>query len=522
MHQLAQLLEVGVLQSIFHVNMHYYCNSHYKMQRLLLAAAASAVAARVGDGWGTNIHWTKETQPGEASMLSVAFKLARMDFNWGSIENPCGSYDFSAYDTLLSTMQQVNVRPYWILDYGNNCYPAQPGQPPQSCSTAECIQAFGRFAQAAVTHFKGNDIIWECLNEPNGMGGDNATDITSVCQSAGAAIQAAGEIFVGPTTAGMDWTYLNSTFQDGILSAFTNVSVHPYRAGPPDSVIDDWVRLRGMVTQYAPSGKQDMGLISGEWGYTSALPPCTYSNRVNETMQGWWLARMWLSNLYSGVPVSIAYDWRDDGVNASDCESNFGSVRAQATGNPSQPFQPKPFYVAAYTLQSSLGNADHLAGRLPAAPAVPGPQPRDVFALLFQYNPAAEASSRGSLSSSSGTALAVWTNYSTNGTCGATAAVPDRLDCGFYGISQQQCSGPPPQGRGCCWEPNQPVVGGPQCYYVRIPAPGFNVTVDTSSAAPAGSCWTGTDTFGTSLGQLCSDSNAQVVIQAGQGPTYLL
>lgn len=37
---------------------------------------------RVGDAWGTNIHWTQERAAGEAAMLARAFKLARMDFHW--------------------------------------------------------------------------------------------------------------------------------------------------------------------------------------------------------------------------------------------------------------------------------------------------------------------------------------------------------------------------------------------------------------------------------------------------------
>jgi len=204
-----------------------------------------------------------------------------MDFNWGSIEGKCGSYDFAAYDTLLATMEAHKVRPYWILDYGNPCYPpavdpaaaackasaaackescgtgfntcgadgvwyccaSKDGDavcnghhrcgpnlfscactnndtanvlvphPPVAvrsgnvgCDTAECIAAFGRFAAAAVAHFKGHGIIFECLNEPNGMGGDNTTTITALCKGAGAAIRAVpGEVFVGPATAAFPW-----------------------------------------------------------------------------------------------------------------------------------------------------------------------------------------------------------------------------------------------------------------------------------------------------------------------------
>jgi hypothetical protein len=61
-------------------------------------------AARVGDGWGTNIHFTSETTPGEVAMLSKAYKVARMDLHWGVVEKVCGTYDFEPYDTLLAAM----------------------------------------------------------------------------------------------------------------------------------------------------------------------------------------------------------------------------------------------------------------------------------------------------------------------------------------------------------------------------------------------------------------------------------
>lgn len=49
-----------------------------------------------------------------------------MDFTWGKIESKCGEYNFSSYDTLLATMEAHGVQPYWILDYGNPCYPPIP------------------------------------------------------------------------------------------------------------------------------------------------------------------------------------------------------------------------------------------------------------------------------------------------------------------------------------------------------------------------------------------------------------
>lgn len=65
-----------------------------------------------------------------------------------------------------------------------------------------------------------------------------------------------------------------------------------------------------------------------QWGYTTAIPPCTYGNRVTEAQGGAYIARMWLANTMAGVSVSINYDWRDGGTDLTNCEGNFGSVHS--------------------------------------------------------------------------------------------------------------------------------------------------------------------------------------------------
>jgi hypothetical protein len=120
---------------------------------------------RVGNGWGTNIHWTS-AQPGEAAELASAFKVVRMDLNWAAVEPAAGKYDFSQFDVLLSEMAAVDVAVYLILDYFNpTIYGAMP---PFNESQA---QAFGNYAFAAVDHFRQNgyaNLVIECQNEPNG------------------------------------------------------------------------------------------------------------------------------------------------------------------------------------------------------------------------------------------------------------------------------------------------------------------------------------------------------------------
>jgi hypothetical protein len=55
---------------------------------------------------------------------------------------------------------------------------------------------------------------------------------------------------------------------------------------------------------------------------------------------------MQLANLLAGVPLSIWYDWKDDGPDPAEREHNFGTVR--------QDLRPKPAYVAARTLTREL------------------------------------------------------------------------------------------------------------------------------------------------------------------------
>jgi hypothetical protein len=440
-----------------------------------LAVTATVVAQRIGDGFGTNIHWTTAA-PGETAMLATAFRVVRMDLMWGSVESRCGQYNFTAYDTLLAAMEAHGLRPYWILDYSNSCYDPGPG-----CHSDACVAAYGRFTAAVVTRYAGHGIIFESVNEPNGMGADNATQITRLCAAAGPHFLAANETFVGPTSAGIDWTYLNATFSAGILQYLSGVSVHPYRATAPETVISDLQLLRTYVDFYSAQWNvtRPLPILAGEWGYTSAGPACVYGNKVPAPLQGKYVPRMWLSNLQAGVSLSIDYDWIDDGLDPEDCESNFGSVLRNYSGNASAPYVPKPAYLAAVAVQATVGAAEAYDGRLQAAVRAPldaNVTADDLFVLQF---------SGGDALGASGIAFAAWTNVTT---CAAPAVPGARDQCGGDGIAESDCLA-----LGCCFEevlPANTSTGVPQCY--AIPAPGSIVPSCSAAGAERRDCgWWG-------------------------------
>jgi hypothetical protein len=55
---------------------------------------------------------------------------------------------------------------------------------------------------------------------------------------------------------------------------------------------------------------------------------------------------MQLSNLVNGIPISIWYDWKNDGDDPTEHEQNFGTV--------SSDLKPKPAYTAIQTMNIQL------------------------------------------------------------------------------------------------------------------------------------------------------------------------
>ena len=296
---------------------------------------------------GVNIHFT-DPRPGEMEELAAGgFRWIRMDFSWDATEREKGKYDFSAYDRLMASLKPYHIRALFILDYSNRHYDG--GLSPH---TPEGRAAMARWAAAAAKHFRGQGILWEMYNEPN-IGfwrpKPNVQEYISLALEVGKAIKAAapGEIYIGPATSGMDFGFLEACFKSGLLNYWSAVSVHPYRGQPPETVSADYRRLRLLIAKYAPKGKS-VPILSGEWGYSAVW------HGMDEATQGRMLARQWLTNLMNRIPVSIWYDWHDDGPDPREPEHHFGTVRYPYREGQQPVYEPKPAYHAAETLTSNL------------------------------------------------------------------------------------------------------------------------------------------------------------------------
>src|SRR6185503_10594278 len=168
---------------------------------------------------------------------------------------------------------------------------------------------------------------------------------------------APAEQIVGPGVWGFDLPFVEECLRAGLLNYWSAVSVHPYRKGDPEGVVEDYARLKKLIQKYSPDKR--VPVISSEWGYSSA------SFNIGEEKQASLLARQILINQSQGIPLSIWYDWRDDGRNPREIEHHFGTVFSSVYPQRNPPFDPKPAYRATQTLTRFLtgcGFGERLVG----------------------------------------------------------------------------------------------------------------------------------------------------------------
>ncbi|MFZ2642771.1 MAG: cellulase family glycosylhydrolase [Verrucomicrobiia bacterium] len=323
----------------------------------LLLFAAELPVPVMPAGVGVNIHFARGRET-DLDLIAVAgFKFIRMDFTWSGIERKKSEYDWSAYDELTANLEKRGLRAIYILDYSNALYEetitvtdkrtkterkdvASPQHP-------ESVEAFARWAGAAAKRYRGRHIIWEIWNEPNISFWKPKPDVAqyialalATCRAVRAADPQA--TIVAPASSGFPWEFFETMFASGVLKYLDAVSVHPYRpySKSPETAAADYLRLRGLIAKYAPADKRNLPVLSGEWGYA------THDKGVSLDTQAAFIARQQLANLLNDVPLSIWYDWKNDGTDATYSEHNFGVVDNR--------LKPKPSYVAAQTITREL------------------------------------------------------------------------------------------------------------------------------------------------------------------------
>ncbi len=326
---------------------------------LLLAGAwlrAAAAPAWPDDGvvdgsWGVQIHFTSPAA-GELNMLGGSgTRWVRTDLSWADTEKRPGVYDFSAYVKLADELASHNLRAWFTLDYENSFYESR-----RSVATPAGRAAFAAWAGAAAQALHGRAIIWEIWNEPNNAHfwapRPDPPAYLALALAATHALKAAdpAAVVVGPALSTTDADFLRACGRAGLFALWDGISIHPYRRAAPESAGPEFRALRAVIRRYTPADRAPPPLLVGEWGYSSAWEGFT------ENLQASTVARTALFDLASSVPLTIWYDWRDDGVNPMDPEQHFGLVHNPYLAGHFPVYEPKPAYEAAAALGRELKN----------------------------------------------------------------------------------------------------------------------------------------------------------------------
>jgi polysaccharide biosynthesis protein PslG len=306
---------------------------------------------------GVNIHFTKGHEKDLDMIAAAGFKFIRMDLIWEETENTKGTYNWTDYDELTANLNKRGMRAIYILDYSNSLYEdsvkfkdtltgaefrdiASPQHP-------ESIDAFARWAAAAASHFKDNNVIWEIWNEPNVSYWRPVPDVNQYIAIALAACKAVksvapNSVIIAPGSSQVPLPFLETFLASGVLEYLDGISVHPYRdySLSPENAASDYRKVRDIIARHTPAGKKGIPVISSEWGYSSA------TNGLSVETQADYIVRMQLSNLLNGIPLSIWYDWKNDGISPTDFEHNCGTVTFD--------LKPKPAYTAIQTMNKQL------------------------------------------------------------------------------------------------------------------------------------------------------------------------
>jgi hypothetical protein len=308
---------------------------------------------------GVNIHFTKGHETDLDMIAGAGFKIIRMDFGWQNTEREKGVYNWADYDELTANLSKRGIRALYILDYSNALYEEQTeskdpisGKITKSVAAPndpESVEAFAKWAAAAAIHFRGKDIIWEIWNEPNINFWRPAPDVMQYNKLAAATCKAIRKvvpeaIIIGPATSELPVPFIEAFLASGIIEYIDAVSVHPYRrySLSPETAVEDYKKIRELITRYTPEGKPGIPIISGEWGYSSS------AKGIAVETQAAYIVRMQLSNLLYGIPFSIWYDWKNDGPDPDEHEHNFGTVTYD--------LKPKPAYTAIKTMNEQFSD----------------------------------------------------------------------------------------------------------------------------------------------------------------------
>jgi Glycosyl hydrolase family 1 len=290
-------------------------------------------------GIGTHI----TSNQGLSLIHEAGISWLRDDIHWDQIERERGVFVMpERYERYVNEALRRGIKPLLILCYGNKLYD-NGGYPVSD----EALEAYARFAEFVVTHFKDRVQLFEIWNEwnygigmpprtPPGEPGAYVALLRKVyprLKGIDPNITVIGGVLSGN---GVESGWLESACKAGLLEHLDALSYHPYCYGetgdertPENGLMK---RIRGSREVMRRYQQRDLPVFLTEIGWPN------HTGKSGSTLEdsARFLARSFLlARTQPFIRGVWWYDFRDDGArDPSDPEHNFGIVTNNLTPKP--------------------------------------------------------------------------------------------------------------------------------------------------------------------------------------------
>ncbi|MEV4263988.1 hypothetical protein [Kribbella sp. NPDC049584] len=302
---------------------------------------------------GLNTHLTGPKYIPDASnvLQQSGANAARDEVHWDVVETQAGVYQIpAAIDTYYQELVDRGIEPLIILDYGNPLYDG--GQRPTSPAA---VTAFANYAAFVAQHFAGRVTQFEVWNEWDiAIGGVTGNGDPAQYVTLLSAVYTAlknvdpGITVVGGAVSALNYTYIDTLLDNGILDVCDIFSVHTYvYADLPveNRVPEVWWQhiqdLQAVLRTY--NGGQDFPIYVTELGWTTGFKDQPDDAGVTQELQAAYVARLYL--IARSLPYLKGvwlYAFEDEAWTYNIYGPNYGLVRPDLT--------PKEGYFALHSV----------------------------------------------------------------------------------------------------------------------------------------------------------------------------
>ena len=301
-------------------------------------------------------------------VAALGVKWIRIQSGWQKTERQEGVYDFDWLDSQVDELLKRGMKPWLCLCYGNILYDelakqyvGAVGCPP--IRTERAYNAWLKYVEATVKHFKGRIEYYEVWNESDGdwtwRPKVNAKEYAEFCVKTGKAVKAADEnakVITG-SHYGDTMDFFNEEFANGTLEISDAITYHSYNYDETLSM-QRAKALKSLVKYYG----KDVEIIQGESGSQSKSGGngALFWIRTNENMQTKQILRHTVADIMSGVKFASVFSCVDMAENLDAKEGKpittcgyFGLLGGEfdsKTGQLIGDYYEKPSYYAFQNL----------------------------------------------------------------------------------------------------------------------------------------------------------------------------